>query len=1235
MKQGQDQLKNLITQFKNRFYPYKSIRRFCIPVIGCISSGKSTILNYLLRLKKTLQMADKITTKCVCIIRHKKGCKKAKIYDVEIKERGNYIYNFEKGEEIVNNVAEVIAKKNKDIEEDKVGFDYKKYFLIIEYDIPFFRGDFEKYAELFEFMDIPGLNEVSEKTKSDDEKKTISIENNFYFKQIFPLIQNNIKFALFTFAADTYDKENSLQILKAYIEGGSESKIIQNENNISITNYETNKNEEIKRKAFLDEKQQILFCHKKSFMESIFILNKMDKFEDKEEGKKYFRDFIKKNFQINLNDDNQPCIIGSKLNDGIIKLESFEDYLNFIIFNSDENYKISNFYNYIAEIMNQDFKTNIKIKNEEESNEDSENEEDEEEEEEEEKDEVPSFMKKEEYQKYILSKNNAKQKSYILNFLKPKQYHNLSKIFDKNKYKYIRKKEEDDGLEEMIRLKMKNIIKEHFDIGIYEGMMSKIISDFQIDPTKKNKQLIKYRIENLLKSNQGIGNPKQLIIDFLKYIEKIEQLQKKKNNKEDKESDKVLENKQDIIENEENKNEVKIIDKSEGTISQLKNKYKEITNYFNNTSAIRLLLVGPHNSGKSSILNDIIGYNQRYLPTDLKETTKTGIIIKYIKKGENPKLYETDFETNKSGYNYFKYNDKKPIAEGEKEIFKTINNLNIINSNNLELNFYLLEAPIEFIDLIGISEEEKRKIELIDYPGLDTKFEEAKKMAVNLLKIVDGFIYVFFETSFDDANHQVLTLMYNTIKMRNNFSFDTCLFILNKIDAIKEEINYRDINNRILKIFDDENKFMDSREVLKQKQRIGDESLPLSGFSSYMYNKYRNLNIFNFKEFIRINSMKKEDKGIIKGIKGIYDWWKGDNVIKTIKNNIKNNYLEKKLIKEYKYFNPDPNVINKRLNDLKNIFKDQNVKEEDLEKIVRLYLYILENKTNLNEYKLSKISDLLGGFKQVIRSSFEFFEIKKQNDAINFIAFCYNQILELFNIIKIKVINNENISSFKNIKKEEIINKIRDKKNMIEEKIENEFRHTKNTIYNTIIMCKEESQFIDMVQNHQNLFDEFISIVNKLCNNLDSFLKEEYHNYIKELNLEEMEKNKREFEENMENFNNARLNKMYKSSSSYTSYDIKYFRRWYWPFTKVSSKKYNHEKTISNYKRAMNSFLNEGQLKIEIRINENEKNTINNIEEIYRKFNEEVGGFKDNFDEFQKIVEEIEKFIYMKMGIIG
>ena len=321
------------------------------------------------------------------------------------------------------------------------------------------------------------------------------------------------------------------------------------------------------------------------------------------------------------------------------------------------------------------------------------------------------------------------------------------------------------------------------------------------------------------------------------------------------------------------------------------------------------------------------------------------------------------------------------------------------------MKFYLLESPIEFIDKMEISEEEKRKIELIDYPGLDTDYEGAKIMAKNLLTTVDGFIYVFFETSFDDANQQVLTLMYNTIKIRNNFSFNTCLFILNKIDEIKEGVNYEEINNRILKIFDDENKFMDSREVLKQKQRIGDESLSLSGFSSYLYNEYKKLNIFNFEKFIEINSKKKEkEKGLLKTIISPLEWFKDDNVIKIIKNNLKENYFSD-IDSKIKKFNPNLDDFNMKLNNLKNIFRDQDVNEQDLKKIVKYYLYILENRTNLNEYKLCKIDNLLKNFKQVIKNTFDFFKIKKQTDAINFISFCYNQILGLFNIIKIKANN--------------------------------------------------------------------------------------------------------------------------------------------------------------------------------------------------------------------------------------
>ena len=44
-------------------------------------------------------------------------------------------------------------------------------------------------------------------------------------------------------------------------------------------------------------------------------------------------------------------------------------------------------------------------------------------------------------------------------------------------------------------------------------------------------------------------------------------------------------------------------------------------------------------------------------------------------------------------------------------------------------------------------------------------------------------------------------------------------------------------------------------------------------------------------------------------------------------------------------------------------------------------------------------------------------------------------------------------------------------------------------------------------------------------------------------------------------------------------------------------------------------------------VNENKEETIKNIEVIFEIFNGEIQGFKDNFDEFEKIVQDVENFI--------
>jgi Tfp pilus assembly ATPase PilU len=60
----------IIDKFARKYNSYIGIKRFCIPIIGAISSGKSTLMNYLLPFHNILETGEKITTKFICIIRH-------------------------------------------------------------------------------------------------------------------------------------------------------------------------------------------------------------------------------------------------------------------------------------------------------------------------------------------------------------------------------------------------------------------------------------------------------------------------------------------------------------------------------------------------------------------------------------------------------------------------------------------------------------------------------------------------------------------------------------------------------------------------------------------------------------------------------------------------------------------------------------------------------------------------------------------------------------------------------------------------------------------------------------------------------------------------------------------------------------------------------------------------------------------------------------------------------------
>ena len=63
-------------------------------------------------------------------------------------------------------------------------------------------------------------------------------------------------------------------------------------------------------------------------------------------------------------------------------------------------------------------------------------------------------------------------------------------------------------------------------------------------------------------------------------------------------------------------------------------------------------------------------------------------------------------------------------------------------------------------------------------------------------------------------------MIYNTIKKRDSFNFNTCLFLLNKIDKIEEggkSVKENDYADKILKIIDDTQKMILSTEILYEK----------------------------------------------------------------------------------------------------------------------------------------------------------------------------------------------------------------------------------------------------------------------------------------------------------------------------------------------------------------------------------------------------------------------------------
>jgi len=659
------EIENFGDIFKNYYNPYIGLKRFLIPIFGKISSGKSTLLNYLLNLHGIFETDTKTCTKFICIVRHNpKLTNELKLFNVSISERGEYksrkLWNFEKGDEISGDIKKIIARRNKEIGKLEIRHsNWEKYFILMEANIPLFQGFNNVYSELFEFMDIPGLNEFT---------GIEEIEAQFYYKELIPFFIYNVGFSLYIYDLgnqEIEDKKNS---------------IINNIMNLYFDNDP---------------------CKQKN---SIFILNKVDLISEPENGLEKLKNILAESLECRI--DQKGFFIGlSGLNlyRKRFKYYSFYDYLLYILNELKGNEEL-NFEEYIIKNLSKDFnddkiEENLDILDE---------------------GEIPEEDKK------LLDKiNDEATKKHVQN-LSYGNYKYYKEIFQK----YPKDKKEDLGVqhknfESLLIKSFNNVLEEFCENFTHKDLKKKLLKELVLtDEDLKIKKLdikkdpnikiddpfvllksIKDIIESIVKlaekhqkkeidTNErkvlNESNEKEDSDELLKEFEIIE------NSTENKESDKLTEIKE--FEESEKPTETKEPEKCEkptetkesidtnkpnddgvSFIKEMLNEYQEAMTDMKQRK-IRIPLLGEYSSGKSSLLNTIIGHDYNVLPVSVEVCTNIALVIKYTQKEKDIALYHTFLEKNPRNFYIFN-TEKKPLANGVKTIKSVLNLLNILYSS--------------------------------------------------------------------------------------------------------------------------------------------------------------------------------------------------------------------------------------------------------------------------------------------------------------------------------------------------------------------------------------------------------------------------------------------------------------------------------------------------------------------------------------------------------------------------
>ena len=511
-------------------------------------------------------------------------------------------------------------------------------------------------------------------------------------------------------------------------------------------------------------------------------------------------------------------------------------------------------------------------------------------------------------------------------------------------------------------------------------------------------------------------------------------------------------------------------------IKKIYEKYLYEKDYIIKKIKYKIAVFGEYSSGKSSLLNALIGKD--ILPESSGHCTKVILIIQYTQDEKDISLYTSKFNYKNSNnlINYFI--EDKLIAKGEESVKEELKKIN--NNSKGGISYYIINTPIKFLDENIEDKKIKNKIQFFDLPGIDSLMKEyVESDFPKLMDHIDLFIYsngtnVILQKESESTIKKMFEFL---LVKRGSFNLDSIIFIINFYDKL-------DIENKTM----GEKKIQKFKDIIYQifkKFKEKDWNRYINNFS----NKKENEDIlcFFFSKIKFIEEEKKyydilDFKSFFTNLNQKYQNLKIKEKIREIKAYIKKNYINNLINKHNlntKEIKLEMNGINEKyLNDLKMILKISNSEfndnKENIKSIVIMYDFFLKNKSNFNY----TFNDFILKLRE---------KISKEN--INHILDIIHQmsinLLKDFKLIENNILrwkSNNPISSLPNKNKFSIIHEF--------------YINNIESIYNTKV--KEIENNFSKMMSGENTGEK----INKIIEDLLTNVEQNYHSYFTEMKKE-------------------------------------------------------------------------------------------------------------------------------------